>query len=40
MGELLKYSGLGMVALLEQLFSVIYMTGGDCPQEMKKKPYC
>ena len=39
-GELLKYGGLRMVDLLEQLFSVIYMAGGDCPQAMKGGPYC
>ena len=34
-GELLKYGGFGMVDLLEQLFSVIIMAGGDCPQVME-----
>ena len=34
-GELLKYRGSGIVDLLEQLFSVSYMAGGDCPQEME-----
>ena len=39
-GELLKYGGSGMVDLLEQLFSVTYMAGGDCPQAMEGGPYC
>ena len=29
-----------MVDLLEQLFSVIIMAGGDCPQAMEGGPYC
>ena len=39
-GELLKYGGSGMLDLLEELFSVTYMAGGDFPQAMEGGPYC
>ena len=36
--KLLKYDGVGIVDLLEQLFFFGFMAG-NCPQAMQKRPY-